>query len=293
MADIGRERSGFLLRRLFETLMSEDDGLAAQEALRRLEEAIEITEFEASDYPSGGRRFEKIVRFGTISLVKAGWMTKQKGVWRITTEGSEAWSKYQDPIAFKREAYKLYKRWKADQPVDVPDDDGDSEQPSSTVTFEEAEEAAWREISGFLSAINPYVFQDMVAALVEALGYYVSFIAPPGKDGGVDIIAWTDPLGTKVPRIKVQVKRRADRIPVGEVRSFLAVLADDDVGLFVTTGGFTSDAEAEVRQQTARTLTLIDQARFVELWQENYDKLPDSARKQFPMRPIHFLAPDD
>jgi predicted Mrr-cat superfamily restriction endonuclease len=36
------------------------------------------------------------------------------------------------------------------------------------------------------------------------------YVAPPGPDGGIDLIAHTDPLGTTGPRIKVQVKRRDD-----------------------------------------------------------------------------------
>ena len=39
---------------------------------------------------------------------------------------------------------------------------------------------------------NPYEFQDLVAALLRAMGYYTPFIAPKGKDGGVDIIAYRD-----------------------------------------------------------------------------------------------------
>ncbi|HEX7457906.1 MAG TPA: restriction endonuclease, partial [Ginsengibacter sp.] len=47
---------------------------------------------------------------------------------------------------------------------------------------------------------NPYEFQDMVAALLSAMGYYISLIAKKGRDGGIDIIMYTDPLGTKTPR---------------------------------------------------------------------------------------------
>src|SRR5581483_1369220 len=35
----------------------------------------------------------------------------------------------------------------------------------------------------------------LVAALLRAMGYHVSWVAPPGPDRGVDIIARTDPLG--------------------------------------------------------------------------------------------------
>ncbi len=35
----------------------------------------------------------------------------------------------------------------------------------------------------------------MVAALLRAMGYYTPFISPRGKDGGVDILAYQDPIG--------------------------------------------------------------------------------------------------
>ena len=50
-------------------------------------------------------------------------------------------------------------------------------------------EPAWAEISAHLRAMSPYEFQDLVAALVEAMGYHVAWVAPPGPDRGIDIIA--------------------------------------------------------------------------------------------------------
>ena len=68
--------------------------------------------------------------------------------------------------------------------------------------------------------------------------------------------ARTDPLGATGPRIKVQVKRRTDKANVDSLRSFLSLLGPNDVGLFVNTGGFTSEAEREARSQESRRLTL-------------------------------------
>ena len=38
------------------------------------------------------------------------------------------------------------------------------------------------------------------------MNYHTSFITAKGKDGGIDIIAYQDPLGIQKPRIKVQVE---------------------------------------------------------------------------------------
>jgi restriction system protein len=140
----------------------------------------------------------------------------------------------------------------------------------------------------------PYDFQNLVAALLKAMGYHVLWVAPPGPDRGIDMIAHTDPLGTTSPRIKVQVKRQpGTKMSVDAIRSFMAVLGDQDVGIFISAGGFTSDAEREARSQEKRRLTLIDLNRLVDLWTEHFLQLDDADRQRLPLKPIYFLAPQD
>jgi restriction system protein len=253
----------------------------------------------------GGRCFEKIVRFATVDCVKAGWLIKEKGTWSVTDAGQQALEDHPEPEAFYRRAVKLYAEWKASQPnadpsesatnVLIPADEIaaslDTSAKAVSVTFDEAEEQAWSEISSYLRAMNPYEFQDLVADLLRAMSYHVSWISPPGKDGGVDILAWPDPLGTRPPRIKVQVKRQQQAVSVDGLRSFMAVLGDDDVGLFFSTGGFTKDAEWEARTQEKRRITLISLDKLFDLWVEHYEKLTDQARRRLPLRPIRFLSP--
>jgi restriction system protein len=161
----------------------------------------------------------------------------------------------------------------------------------TSITFEQAEEQAWAEIEAYVAALDPYEFQRLVADLLKAMGYFPNWVAPPGKDSGVDIIAYLDPLGTRQPRIKVQVKRQQQRISRDGVSSFLAHVNEEDVGLFVNTGGFTRDAEDFARMQERRKITLIDLERLVDLWVQASPKLDDNARERLPLTPIHFLTP--
>jgi restriction system protein len=294
MAETTRKRSGELIRKLFEILMRNPDGVPASKALDLLSKEMELTEFEKSYYPQRPdvRRFEKIVRFSTIGPVKAGWMQKNKGQWTITEEGRAAYDKYKDPADFMRQAAKLYRQWKKGQPED-PDAEEDNESPGPSATLEQSEEAAWAEIQEHLGAMNPYDFQELVAGLLKGMGYHVSWVSPPGADKGVDVIAHQDPLGVQGGRIKVQVKRRADKINVAEIRSFMALLGEDDIGIFVTTVGFTSDAEGEARGQEKRRLMLLDSRRLFDLWVEHYRDIPEEQRRLFPLRPVWFLALED
>lgn len=258
MAEITRRRSGELVRGVLEILAEHPEGLAARQVLAELEKRVPPTPFEHSEYPKnpGVRRFDKIVRFMTINAVKAGWLVKSKGTWSVTEEGLQALAQFPDPEAFMNESVRLYRAWKTSQP-EADEVIAEDEVESPTTTLEEAEEAAWREVSQYLHEINPYEFQELVAALLRAMGYHTAWISPPGPNRGLDILAFNDPLGASGPRIKVQVKRRADKINVDGVRSFLALVGSQDVGIFISTGGFTSDAEREVRSQENRRISLI------------------------------------
>lgn len=302
MAEITRRRTGEFLRELFKILMAAPDGMRASEALQVLASSFTLSPYEADNYESGSRRFEKIVRFATVDCVKAGWLVKDKGIWSITDEGRAAHAELSDPETFYKRACKLYAEWKAAQPdaetsaaagasVAVSVEDVENTAKAVSVTFEESEEQAWAEISQYMRAMNPYDFQDLVADLLRAMSYHVTWVSPPGKDGGLDILAWHDALGTRLPRIKVQVKRQQQSVSVDGLRSFMALLGDDDVGLFVCTGGFTKDAETEARTQEKRRVTLIGLEKLFDLWDEHYDKLTDRARRRLPLRSIRFLAP--
>jgi restriction system protein len=292
MAEITRERQGEIQKWVLKFLIDAGETLPARTTIKQVEENMQLTPLEKRASPNrpGGRRFEKIARFNTISLVKAGWLKKSKGRWAITDEGKKAYEDFADPVKLSLEASRLYREWKANQPDKEEEDEEDT--PTAVSALEEAEESAWTEIQEYLGNMPPYEFQDLVAALLKAMGYYVSWVAPPGKDAGIDILAHNDPLGTNPPRIKVQVKRKADKVAVDGLRSFLAVLGDEDVGIFVSLGGFTSDAESEARTQEKRRVTLLDMEKLFDLWVEHYDDVEETEKRLLPLRPIYFLEPN-
>ncbi|BCW92586.1 MAG: hypothetical protein KatS3mg007_0480 [Thermoanaerobaculum sp.] len=289
MAEITPRRQGELVRGVFKILMEHQDGLPAREVLKKLETIVPPTPFELSEYPNrpGVRRYEKIVRFSTIPAVKAGWLIKERGKWLLSDQGREACRRYQDPEEFARQAIRLYREWRRSEAQDT-----ESEETARS-TLEEAEETAWREIQEYLMNLAPMDFQNLVAALLRGMGYHVSWVAPPGPDGGTDIIAFSDPLGIKRPRIRVQVKRKQDKVSAEGLRSFMAILGDDDVGLFISAGGFTREAEMEARAQQKRHVTLLDLERLFVLWVEHYAQIPEEGRRLLPLKAVYYLAPRD
>ena len=65
---------------------------------------------------------------------------------------------------------------------------------------------------------------------------------------------------------------------------------DGDVGMFVSSGGFTPDAKTTARGSHVH-VELIDLDRFIALWQEFYPKLTDEDKALLPLVPIYFYAP--
>jgi restriction system protein len=130
----------------------------------------------------------------------------------------------------------------------------------------------------------------LVAELLKGMGYYVRLVAARGRDGGIDIVAYQDALGFASPRMKVQVKHRNSTMDVKEVREFNSLLRKEgDVGLIVSTGGFTSSALDEIRHSNYHIETM-DLNRLIDLWQEHYSTIPQTGKALLPLQPVYFLA---
>jgi restriction system protein len=72
----------------------------------------------------------------------------------------------------------------------------------------------------------------------------------------------------------------------------MAILGDDDVGIFFSTSGFTGDADEEARKQQTRQVTCVNLQRLYDLWIEHLNKLDSDARDLLPLKAIYFLAPN-
>jgi restriction system protein len=295
VAEIGAQRFGEFKKTVLEILTANPDGLQVNDLFVELEKRMPSSDYENAPYErSGKRRRPSIVRFATIGLVKAGWLTKDRGIWRITDEGRKALLDFPNPLDIRIEERRLYRAWKSTRPeaeideIDEIDEEDDS--IALAVSIEDAESTAFDLVAQYLGSMHPYIFQDLIKALLQGMGYHVSWNAPPGKDGGIDLIAFQDDFGAQGPRIKVQVKRQASSAGVDSIRSFLGVLSEhNDIGLYICLGGFSLDAEKEARTHASKRLTLIDAKKLYELWIEHYEKFPQTSRALFPLHPVYYL----
>lgn len=285
----------------FNILKNAGGELKGKEVLSKIRESVEFNEYEQHRYEKTGYiRWESVLHFYTIDCMKAGFLRKSKGLWILTKEGEEAINL--GPEKLLSTATKIYREWDAKRKKEnIKENDFEdiSEQKSDKGQAQKAllsqyEEDANTGLSDFIIAKNPYEFQDLVAALLNAMGYHISDIAPRGPDGGIDIIAYTDPLGTKQPRIIVQVKHRPnDSVPSDQIQKLSGTLKrNTDVGIFVTSGQFSKPAIKEARDSREH-IELIDFDRFISLWVEYYNKMTDEQKNMLPLQPIYFLGSNE
>lgn len=291
---------------LFATLnILKDAGgqLPGKQVIDKIRDTIPLTDWEQQVYEKTGYvRWQSILHFYTIDAIKAGFLRKNKGVWYLTDEGEK--SIKLGPVKLLETASQLYRSWAAENKETKPkkgkeaDEEPRELEENKTQTqkanLDLLEEQAIAGIKDYIKGKNAYEFQDIVAALLRAMNYHTPFISPKGKDGGLDIVAYSDPLGATAPRLKIQVKHRPDSsVPVDDIRSLTGLLnKDGDIGLFVTSGTFTSEAERSARE-SHRHIKLLDIDNFIELWQEFYSKMTDEDKNKLPLHAIYFLGSND
>ncbi len=150
----------------------------------------------------------------------------------------------------------------------------------------DAEEQARELIQDRILALDPYEMQELVAAVLRAMGYRTR-VSPPGSDRGVDVLASPDGLGLQEPRIKVEVKHRQNTaMGSPEVRSFIGSLRAGDRGLYVSTGAFSKEAKYEAERATV-PVTLIDLRDLAQLVTDNYETFDVKGRALLPLVRIY------
>jgi restriction system protein len=286
----------------FKILKDNGGSMRGQDMIEKIRTSLQFDEWEKHKYEKTGYiRWESMLHFFSIDCQKAGFLQKHKRQWILTPEGEAAMKLGPDGMLDK--ASEGYREWASKRKPDEEEKDiVSSEGIAKEEAFEQTQqmrldryqEQADEGLRNYVLAKSPWEFQKLVAALLEAMGYYISMVAEKGPDGGIDIIAYTDPLGTKQPRIIVQVKHRPDSsVPSYDIQRLVGTLKrDSDVGIFVTSGDFSTPSKTEAKL-SGKHIELIDFDRFIELWIQYYDKMKDETKYMLPLHPVYFLGSNE
>ena len=279
------------LRAAMSILKKNGGEMASRQLMEQVGKEVEFSEWEKETTSRGGIRWQNIYHFTSVDYVRAGYIIKKNGTWYLTPEGEKALSKPAEEVQLSAQA--AYRKWRHENPAESPLEEEEVFEKETILNLEELEERALTGIREYIRKKNPYEFQDLVAALLRAMNYHTPFVAPRGKDGGVDVLAYVDPLGAQTPRIKVQVKHYPENpIGVKEIRSLVGILRDGDIGLFVTSGTFSPSAKQEA-STSKEYVKLIDGDEFITLWQNYYPKMTDEDKNLLPLKNIAFLGSNE
>jgi restriction system protein len=298
-----KARASVFIKAAMEALNDAGGSLPLRDVKKAVAQKVTLDEHDLARYEKTGHvRWESVLHFYSIDAVKAEFIRKTGGRWHLTDEGREALKLPARELL--DEAARRYRLWKAEQTIDnetrAPEIPISVEEEEAAVTateqafvLETAEADAIAEIEDHVKALGPYEFQELVAALLRGMGYTTPHVAAPGPDGGTDILAYPDPIGAKTPHVRVQVKHRqsqkANREEIAALRG--VIRQDREIGLFVSSGGFTREAASEARNGAVH-IQLMDLDTFLESWMSFYDKLVEEDRARLRLRPVYFLAPN-
>jgi restriction system protein len=298
-----KERAALFVKAAFEALNAAGGSLPPREVKLEVARRVALTERDKALYEKTGNvRWQAQLHFASIDCVKAGFLIKHQGLWTLTPEGRAVMNLPAEQLLDK--AMRAYREWVAAQPERIRDETDVSAQLGTTdecvtrasersFVLETAEDQASAEIAAYVNGRSPYEFQEMVAALLRGMGYATRFEAARGPDGGTDILAYSDPIGAKTPHIRVQVKHRpsqkATRDEIAALRGI--VRQDREIGLFVSSSGFTTDAMREARSG-ATHIELMDLERFLDQWMLHYEKMIEEDKAKLRLRRVYFLAPE-
>jgi restriction system protein len=126
----------------------------------------------------------------------------------------------------------------------------------------------------------------LVESVLQATGFKTR-LAPPGPDGGVDIVAGKGDLGFEGPRIAVQVKNTQGAMGIAQMNELVGAKTafGADQALYVSWGGFSPDARRLARNEWFQ-LRLWDADDLVREVTNVYKQLDASIQNKLPLRQI-------
>lgn len=228
---------------------------------RELNLPAEITQ---ATIKSGANRFHNQVQWARQYLVWEGLLDDSKrGVWTLTPLG---WRTALDDMAAREIFLRRVRDYQSSRKAASK---GVEQMPTESQDALPLDEAADESLLEVLRSLPPYGFELLCERLLREHDFEDVTVTQKSRDGGIDgygVLRLSPFVSLKVA---FQAKRYRDvvgRAAVGEFRN--ALLGRAEKGVFITTGRFSSDAEAEAARDGVVPIELIDGDRLVDLFEE-------------------------
>lgn len=202
----------------------------------------------AEKQPSGTKKWENMVWFARLSLVKKGQIDNSvPSIWRITDKGR---ARIGLPPSAGTEIIKKTT---------------EQERVQEKQSQQQASEDIRLQLKGKLLNLSPQQFEGVVGKLLKALGAEEVNITGRTGDGGIDAEGIMPIFNIKVA---VQAKRYAPQNSVGidPVQRLVGsvVTGGYACGIFITTSSFTHGAK-EIAERPGSKVVLVDGEKLVDI----------------------------
>lgn len=144
-------------------------------------------------------------------------------------------------------------------------------------------------IKDIISHLSSEELEQLAAGILRGMGYKTR-LTPRTHDLGSDIIASKDGLEMTDPVIKVEVKHKSkskNKVSAPEIRSFIGGLRGTIRGIYISSTGFTKEANYEAERANF-TVTLLDLDRIVDLITEYYEDMDTETKALVPLKKIYW-----
>ena len=169
-------------------LRAHPDGMRPRDIYMEIQSKLPLDDFDKETMKGSGLpRWRATLHFHSVAATKAGLLVKSDGRWRVTDEGQKFVTL--PDYELKRLMRSRYREWrwshqKAKTALELQTLSTKRHHSTLPFLFEDAKEKAREEIDTYLDTLSGYEFQNLVAALLEGMGYATSTVSKPGSDGG-------------------------------------------------------------------------------------------------------------
>lgn len=138
-----------------------------------------------------------------------------------------------------------------------------------------------------LMQFDPFEFEELIGALLEAMGYEMVRVVGKSGDGGVDVIGTLHVSTLAEIQLFVQVKRYQPdaKINKSSVQKLRAGIPFGGQGAFITTSDYSNSARLAAEEEGFPRIGLINGPQLVDLLALHWAEIPDDFRNQLGLRP--------
>lgn len=250
------------------TVLRESGGVAsASEATEDVIGLCKVTDAELGQTnKNGGSRIKNQIAWARFYLVKAGLVENHGwGKWSLTERGSAVDLKALDVLEMFRSVQREFRE-------DVAGGtEGDAAVARASAIQDDPESADPHRtrLLAILKSLPPKGFERICQRLLRESGFQNVTVTGKSGDGGIDGVGVLRVNDFVTFLVLFQCKRYSASVGSAAVREFRGSLQGKaDMGIILTTGSFTRDAQAEARRDGVRPIELVDGEALLDLFEK-------------------------